>query len=366
MEGQLIHWKDLLDFAQEIMVRLKVSKEGAFVIADNLVASNLRGIDSHGVARLQRYVSGIQTGYIIPDAKPEMVTETDIFGNVDGHNGPGQVMANFAMEQAIQKAGKKGFGMVTVFNSNHFGFAAYYALMALKHNLIGVSMTNSAPLVVPTFGKNAIFGTNPIAVAVPAGERRPWVMDFATSVVPRGKLEVYNRLGESLPEGWATDERGHVNTDPARVLKNLGEQLGGGILPLGGAGELFSGHKGYGLAIMVDIFCGIMSGANFGPFLVSKKDGKTNFPRIGHFFMVIDPAVFMDIRTFRNRMDTYLEMLVNSQKAEGEERIYVHGEKEFEAEALRKKDGIPLDKKTVESLQKLSAEYDIKIKFKDK
>lgn len=365
MEGRLINWKDLFDFAKRAMMAQNVSAEDAEKVADNLVMSNLRGIDSHGVARLQRYVGGVASGYIIPDAKPEIVKESSVLANVDAHNGLGQVAGVFGMELAIAKARKEGIGMVTVFNSNHYGFAGYYPLMALKHDLMGVSMTNSAPLVVPTFGKNALIGTNPIAVSAPTRSHKPWVMDFATSVVPRGKLEVYNRLGKPLPEGWATDETGKVTTDAARVLQNLLNQAGGGILPLGGAGELYGGHKGYGLSVMVDIFTGILSGSNFGPHVVAKKAGKTNFPRVGHFFMALDPEYFVGLNNFKERMDEYIRLLVNSEKAEGATRIYVHGEKEFEEHDRREKNGIPLDAKTVESLLSISQTYGEPIKFMD-
>lgn len=365
MEGKLIQWKNLRDFSKRAMMKMGVSEDDAFKVADNLVSSNLRGIDSHGVARLGRYVDGIKTGYIIPDAKPEVVKESSVLANVDGHNGLGQVMGWFGMELAINKAKQEGIGFVTVLNSNHYGYAGYYPLMALENDFVGVSMTNSAPLVVPTFGKNAIIGTNPIAVTAPTAKNRPWVMDFATSVVPRGKLEVYNRLGKKLPAGWATDEKGHVTDDPGRVLKNLGSLLGGGLLPLGGAGEEHGGHKGYGLNVMVDLFCAILSGSNYGPHVVSKKEGKINFPRVGHMFMAIDPDYLVGKEEFKKNMDRYIDELINSDKAEGEKRIYVHGEKEFEEQERREKNGIPLDSKTVESLLSISTELDEPINFMD-
>ena len=363
MQLRLISYKNLASFTQRIMQKLNVSKEDAEIVADNLVLSNLRGIDSHGVARLQRYVDGIKTGFILPDAKPEIIKESAVLANVNGNNGLGQPMGNFGMELAIKKAKESGIGFVTVNNSNHFGFTAYYSMKALEHNLIGVALTNSVPLVVPTFGKNATVGTNPIAVAVPTDKKRPWVMDFATSVIARGKLEVYNRLAQKIPSGWATNEQGHTTEDTTLVLKNLVEHLGGGILTLGGEGEKLGGHKGYGLAVMVDIFCGVLSGSNYGPDLVSKKDGKTNFPRIGHMFMVIDPEYFVNRDSFIKNMDNYIDTLINSEKAEGEKRIYVHGEKEYEAYEHRIEFGCPLQEKTVEMLLKLSEEYNEKIEF---
>jgi len=363
MEQKLIHWEKLLDFSKRALMKLGVDEKDAWMVADNLVSSNLRGIDSHGVSRLARYVDGIKSGYIIANAKPKIVKESSVLANVDGGNGLGQVMGTFGMELAIQKTQKEGFGMVTVFSSNHYGYAGYYPLMALKYGFIGISMTNSAPLAVPTFGKNALIGTNPIAVTAPTQQNKPWVMDFATTTVPRGKVEVYNRLSKVLPEGWATDEKGQVTGDPARVLNNLNNLLGGGLLPLGGSGELYGGHKGYGLSVMVDIFCGVLSGSNYGPHLVSKKEGKVNHPRIGHFFMALDPEYFTSKDDFKKTMDTYIDTLKNSEKAEGETRIFVHGEKEFEMEEKRKKEGLPLDAKTVESLTTVSTEYNEPIEF---
>ncbi len=363
MDKKHIKWQELSDFSKRIMMKKNVSEEDAEKVADNLVLSNLRGIDSHGVARLKRYVDGIDAGFIIPDVAPKTVKETAVLANVDGQNGLGQVAGYFGMELAIDKAQKDGLGLVTVFNSNHYGFAGYYPLMALKHDLLGISMTNSAPLSVPTFGKNALMGTNPIAVSAPTKNQKPWVMDFATSVVPRGKVEVHNRLGKELPEGWATDENGNVTTDPARVLNNMKDLLGGGLLPLGGAGELYGGHKGYGLIVMVDIFCSVLSGSNFGPNVVNKKEGKTNFPRVGHFFMAINPEFFVGLDAFKQHMDEYIQLLKNSEKAEGEDRIYVHGEKEFEEQDVREKEGIPLDKVTVERLTGLADEFAEEIKF---
>jgi len=188
-------------------------------------------------------------------------------------------------------------------------------------------------------------------------------MDFATSTVPRGKIEVYNRLNKKMPLGWATDEKGNVTDDAVRVERNLKDLLGGGLLPLGGAGETYGGHKGYGLTVMIDMFCAILSGSNYGPNVVSKKEGKIVPPRVGHMFMVIDPEYFIGINEFRTNMDNYIDELKNSEKAEGEGRIYVHGEKEFEMQERREKEGCPLDDKTVEKLLALSKEFNVPINF---
>ncbi|MFW9847105.1 MAG: Ldh family oxidoreductase [Candidatus Thorarchaeota archaeon] len=363
MSERLIHWEKLYSFVKRVMMKCGVPEESAHHVADNLVVSNLRGIDSHGVGRVKRYVGGIKDGYIIPDIAPVIIRENSVLANIDARNGVGQNAGAFGMNLAIDKGRTEGIGLVTVFNSNHYGFAGYYAMKALEHDLIGISLTNSEPLVVPTFAKDAVLGTNPISIAVPGSRNRPWVMDLATSVVPRGKLEVYDRLGKKTPLGWATDERGISTEYPARVLNNVLHGYGGGIQPLGGEGELHGGHKGYGLSMMVDVLSGVLPGANFGPEVVFRRNGAVNHPRVGHFFMVLDPAFFMDIEAFKTRMDNYVDLLHNCDKAENRPRIYVHGEKEFDIHEQRERDGIPIDAKTVESLTGFADEFDEPIEF---
>jgi len=346
------------------MMKMGASNEDAYLVADNLVTSNLRGIDSHGVGRLKRYVEGIRSGYILPKEQPIIERETHSMANINAMNGLGQPVGVFGMKKAIEKAKSTGIGMVTVHDSNHYGFAGYYAMMALEHDFIGISMTNSEPLVVPTFSKNAMIGTNPIAFAAPANLERPWVMDLATAVVPSGKLEVYDRLGKEIPDGWATDENGLSSNDPTLVLNNLYRGLGeGGIFPLGGEGELHGGHKGYGLATMVEIFCGVLSGANILRDVTFRKNDGTNHPRVGHFFMAFDPSCFIDIDQFKSRMDDMINRLKSAEKAKGQNRIFVHGEKEYDMHIVRERDGIPIDEKTSESLIGYSKEFSIDLRF---
>jgi LDH2 family malate/lactate/ureidoglycolate dehydrogenase len=233
-------------------------------------------------------------------------------------------------------------------------------MMALKNNLIGISMTNSAPLAVPTFGRDMIIGTNPISVVAPCAKERPYVLDMATTVVPRGKLEVLNRLGKPLPLGWAVDERGIPTTDTARVLDNMTKAAGGGVLPLGGAGEELSGHKGYGMSTMVDLFSGVLSGADYGPWVkTTKKDGSKGFINVGHFFGAIKIENFIPLRRFKATMDEMLQGLKDSSKATGEKRIFIHGEKEFEKHDEYKKRGVPLQDKVEAALKNLSKELNI-------
>ncbi len=350
----------LAKFCTEVFVKLGVPRKDAQITSDVLVASDLRGIPSHGVARLMRYVDGIRAGTILPKAKPKIIKETSTTAAVDGRYGLGQPAGYFGMSLAIKKAKRSGVGFVTVRNSNHYGIAGYYSMMALKNNLIGISMTNSAPLAVPTFGRDSMIGTNPISLVAPASKERPYVLDMATTVVPRGKLEVLNRLGKPLPLGWAVDEHGVPTTDTARVLDNMSKAGGGGVLPLGGAGEELSGHKGYGLSLMVDVLSGALSGADYGPWVrTKKKDGTKGFINVGHFFGAIRIENFIPLRRFKATMDEMLTGLKDSHKASGERRIFIHGEKEFERHDEYKKKGVPLQDKVVAALKNLSAELSI-------
>ena len=216
----------------------------------------MRGISSHGVARLGAYLGELRAGYIQPRAEARVVSETPVIALFDGGGGLGQPVSKRAMQLAMHKAGELGAGFVTVRNSNHYGTAGYYAMMALEQEMIGISMTNAAPLAVPTFGRDAKLGTNPISVAAPAGEERPFVLDMAPSTVSLGKLEVYDRRGTALPQGWATYETGQISTYEERVLPNMNRRdvpLHGALSPLGGISELLGAHKGYVLDLMVDI-----------------------------------------------------------------------------------------------------------------
>jgi len=335
-------------------------EEDARITADVLVAADLRGIDSHGVARLRRYVNGLRDGMMIAQPDVRVVTETPTTALIDAGAGLGQPVSYRAMERAIQKARDLGAGFVTVRNSNHYGIAGYYAMMALEHDCIGISMTNAAVLVVPTFGRDAMLGTNPIAVAAPAGQERPFVLDMATSTVPRGKLEVYNRQEKPIPLGWATDETGTPTTETGRVLENFQQRAGGGLLPLGGAGELLRGYKGYGLSLWVDVFCAILSGAAYADTVYPKTpDGKPLPSKIGHFFGAWRVDGFRPVDEFKATMDDLQLRLKETPKAEGETRIYVHGEKEYEEAERRSRDGIPLNPKVAADLRAIGAELGV-------
>jgi L-2-hydroxycarboxylate dehydrogenase (NAD+) len=364
-ETGLCVWAEpLKNFCVRVLQELDVPEEDALITADVLVAADLRGVDSHGVARLRRYVNGLRDGMMIAQPEVQVVTETPTTALIDAGAGLGQPVSYRAMEQAIQKARDLGSGFATVRNSNHYGIAGYYAMMALEHDCIGISMTNAAVLVVPTFGRDAMLGTNPIAVAAPAGQESAFVLDMATSTVPRGKLEVYDRLEKPLPMGWATDETGTPTDDAAQVLENFRQRAGGGLLPLGGAGELLGGHKGYGLSLWVDVFCAVLSGAAYANTVYPKTpDGKPLPSKIGHFFGAWRVDGFRPVGEFKVAMDDLQQRLRNTPKAEGEDRIYIHGEKEHEEAERRSREGIPLSPKVAADLraigEELGVEYDL-------
>ncbi len=351
----VIQEKPLRAFCDEVLAKLKVPRPDAAIVTDVLVLADLRGIESHGVARLGRYVTGLKEGYMRPTDESTIVRETKATALIDGGQSLGQVVGKKGMDLAIKKAKETAVGIVSVRNSNHYGIAGYYSLMALDHDLLGISLTNAAPLVVPTFGRTAILGTNPISLTAPTDKETPFVLDMATSTVPRGKIEVYERLGKPIPHGWAVDETGKSTTIPSAVLTALAKRLGGGLLPLGGEGEELGGHKGYGLALLVDVLSGVLSGAATG--LAVYADEKR--PDVGHFFMALDPAAFRPLDEFKRDMDRLARELKDSPKAHGQSRIYVAGEKSFARVEKYRREGIPLGSKVVENLKKIGGELGV-------
>lgn len=345
-------------FCGQVFRALGLSVEDADTAAQVLVAADLRGIPSHGVARLPRYVHGLEIGLMRVDSRPEVVRETDSSIVVDAKGAMGAPVSVRTMIRVIEKARVMGMAMGCVRNSNHFGIAGYYATMALDSGMIGIAMTNTAALGVPTFGREPMFGTNPIAFAAPADEEVGFVLDMATTVVTRGKVEVYDRQEKALPEGWAVDAKGQAGTDPARILHNLTYQVGGGILPLGGLGERFGGHKGYGLSVMVDILCGVLSGAAFGPN-ISDEPGSS--ARVSHFFAAMDIAAFRDPAVFKTDMDQLLRDLRTTSPAEGETRVYYAGLKEREHETTCRAIGVPMSRKVYDQLAAVGTERGVSV-----
>jgi LDH2 family malate/lactate/ureidoglycolate dehydrogenase len=335
--------EDLKDYAVRFFVHHHVPEAHARIAADILVTADLRGVDSHGVIRLDSYYgSRLRAGLVNPETPVSVVRESPTSLALSANDGLGMVAAYQAMERCIQKADQSGLAMVTVRNSNHYGIAGYYAMMALPHDMIGISFTNSQPLVAPTYGRTAVLGTNPIAVAAPAGRNRPYVLDMATSIVPIGRITVYQKAGKPIPEGWGIDENGQITTYPNAVLH------GGALLALGGS-DVMRGYKGYGLSLLVDIFSGVLSGAFTGTE-VGHKDRPSN---VGHFFAAVKVEAFRDIADFTRDMDGLLDELKNAPKAVGQERIYIHGEKEFELAERYSTEGVPLLSEVVRGLKEV-------------
>jgi L-2-hydroxycarboxylate dehydrogenase (NAD+) len=335
-------------FCSRVFQAHGLSEADARIAADVLVAADARGIPSHGVARLPRYVLGLATGLMLTGVEPEVVRETPTSVLVDARGAMGAPVSAHTMHRVIEKARQAGAAFGCVRDSNHFGIAGYYAMLALPADMLGIAMTNTAALGVPTFGRDPVIGTNPLAFAAPADEERAFVLDMATTVVTRGKVEVYGRDEKELPEGWTVDTAGLPATDPALILQNLTLQAGGGILPLGGLGELFGGHKGFGLAVMVDILCGVLAGSTFGADIA---DPPGSSARVSHFFGAIRVDTFRDPAAFRHDMDRLLRALRSSPPAEGEERVYYAGLKEFEHEDACAREGIPLTGKVYRQLE---------------
>ena len=341
--------RELLDrFCMEAFQKFGFTEQESRIISDVLLMSDDFGIESHGMQRLVRYHKGIESGLIHVDAKPEVVFETPVSAVIDGHSGMGQLLGHYAMELAIEKAKKSGVGIVSVRNSNHYGIAGYYARMAMDQGLIGFSCTNSEAIMVPTFGKKAMLGSNPIACSAPA-EPYPFFFDASTTVVTRGKLEMYNKMNKPIPTGWAVNKEGQSSNSASEVLGNIKAHEGGGIVPLGGDTEQLGGHKGYGYGMICELFSSILSMGVTSDKCCTFKD-KTG---ICHGFAAIDPAIFGNADDIRAHFSEYLETLRQSPKAEGAEQIYTHGEKEVFAEKERRENGIPVNDNTMVELANL-------------
>ena len=325
------------------------SKDESEIISDVIIRADLYGIESHGIHRLVRYHDEITSGQVDVNAKIDIVHETGISACLEANKAMGQLVGARAMNMAIQKARNNGCGMVTVRNSNHYGIASYYTDMAAAQDLIGVCMTNTEAICVPTFGCEAMTGTNAIALAMPA-EPFNFSYDASTTVVPRGKLEVYRKNGEPLPEHWALDANGKPCTDAAVVVDNIIAKAGGGITPLGGMGTLNGGHKGYGLSIIVDLFSAVIS-TGLTSNHVNREPTHTG---ICHYFMAIDYGIFGDKALIKANMSKFLQELRDSKKAEGQSRIYTHGERSAQLMAQRKNGSIPVNEKTLEEMKKIA------------
>jgi len=341
--AQLFHAEDLKAYIIRFFTRLNVPEKHAVTSAEILTSADLRGVSSHGIIRLHSYYgSRILKGLIDPLSPFSVARETSTTLLMDGGNGLGMVVGYDAMQRCIEKASQSGVAFVSVRNSNHYGIAGYYAMMALAHDMIGISFTNAQPLVAPTYARAPMLGTNPIAVAAPALHQRPYVLDMATSIVPIGKVTVYDKSGYSMPEGWGIDREGQVTSDPKKVLQ------GGALMPLGGI-DLMRGYKGYGLALLVDIFSGILSGA--ATSLQVGAPGRDEPANVGHFFAAVRIDAFRAPQDFKTDLDQLIQTLKDAPKATGQDRIYIHGEKEFELAEKNAREGIPLLEEVIKGLR---------------
>ena len=331
-------------FYVDILTALSVPEEDARIVADNLIIADLRGIESHGAQRLKRYVKAIEKNAVNLRPNIRIERESKIHALLDGDEGLGQPVSYKAMKMAIDKAKENLFGMVGVRNSNHFGIAGHYSLMAVDEELIGISMTTTRPLVIPTWGIEKVIGTNPIAVGAPIEDMPPFLLDMATSVVSTGKFELYRRKDKPIPEGWGVDRYGEITTDPNEVLSE------GAELPLGGIGEILGGHKGYGLSLVVDILSGVLTNATWSKWVKNTDEKNSN---VGHMFIAINVEVFMPLEEFKRRVKEMIMDIKKSKAKEGK-KIWYPGEKGALTAETRLKIGIPIYHKVLEEINEIA------------
>jgi len=350
-------YERLFDFTKALFKKIGCSDEHALLATQTLLSADLRGIDSHGIARLSGYIRLWEAKRINATPDIKIIHETPSTAVIDGDAGLGLVVAPFAMKVAIEKAKTAGTGWVSVQNSNHFGIAAYHAMMALEHDMLGIAMTNASPLVAPTFSTDKMLGTNPICVAAPAGAEPPFVADLATTTAANGKLEILQRKSLPTPDGWVQDKDGNPSTDP-HILKT-----GGALLPLGGDRDHGS-HKGYALGAIVDIFSALLSGANYAPWvppfpayvpMPAQQPGKG----IGHFLGAMRIDAFRPAEEFKKSMDHWIQGFRNAKTIEGADKVLVPGDPEREMQAERLADGIPLLPLVVADLESLGKRFEI-------
>jgi LDH2 family malate/lactate/ureidoglycolate dehydrogenase len=348
----------LESFMRDVFEKAGVPAGDAAVCADVLIESDRRGIDSHGIGRFKPiYIDRIKDGIQNPVTQFEIVREGPTTAVVDGHDGMGQVIGKRSMQMAIDKAKAYGMGMVVVRNSTHYGIAGYYATMATAAGMIGITGTNARPSIAPTFGIENMLGTNPLTFGIPTDEDFPFVLDCATSVSQRGKIEHYERISKQMPDGWVIDRQGASENDPATALTgfNAGTHA---LAPLGGIGDLTAGYKGYGYATVVEILSAALQQGNFLRALNGFDENGAKRPfGLGHFFIAIDVGAFADLGDFKKTTGDILRELRASAKMPGQDRIYTAGELEYIARRQREKTGVPLNESLKKTIKLLQAEY---------
>jgi LDH2 family malate/lactate/ureidoglycolate dehydrogenase len=343
---------------KDVFVKVGVPPEDAAVCAEVLIESDKRGIDSHGIGRFKPiYIDRIKDGIQNPVTKFEVVRDHLATAVVDGHDGMGQVIAKKSMQIAIDKAKQHGLGMVVARNSTHYGIAGYYAGMAAEAGMIGITGTNARPSIAPTFGIENMLGTNPLTIGIPSDEDFPFMLDAATSVSQRGKIEHYERIGKTMPFGWVINSDSSIETDPSKALTGLTKGTSA-LAPLGGLGEDTAGYKGYGYATVVEILSAALQQGQFLKALNGiDTSGRKSPYHLGHFFIAIDISAFVELDKFRKTTGDILRELRASGKAPGQERIYTAGEKEYMAWLSRKDSGVPLNESLKKTIKVLKEEY---------
>jgi len=360
MEQKFIAFKVIEKFMVNVLEKAGIPKDDARIVSDVLIQADKFGFDSHGVNRLKTiYLDRIKEGILNPVTNYEIIKESPTTAVVDGHNGMGHVIAHKAMSLAIDKAKKFGMGMVAVRNSTHYGFAGYYPLMAVYENMIGITGTNARPSIAPTFGVENMLGTNPLTFGIPSDEPFPFLLDCATSIIQRGKVELYAREGKEMPKGWVIDANGDSKTNSREVLDDL---IAGraALTPLGGVGEETAGYKGYGYSTVVEILSAALQQGAFMKMLLGVKDGKKVPYPIGHFFIVIDINAFTDPDSFKKTTGDILRELRASRKMPGKDRIYTAGEKEYDTWMFRKDRGVPFNGQLLEEFRGLCNTYGLR------
>ncbi len=358
MTSNTFSYQSLYDFTRAVFLKMGLSAEDAEIACKVLLSADIRGVDSHGIARLSGYVRLWEAGRANARPRLSVIHETPSTAVVDGDSGLGLVVAPFAMQKAIEKARNVGTGWVSVQNSNHFGIAGCHAMMALEEDMIGIAMTNASALVAPTFSVERLLGTNPICVAIPAGTEPAFVADLATTTAANGKLEILQRKGDPAPLGWIQDKNGIASTNPHEL------KSGGALLPLGGDREHGS-HKGYALGAVVDIFSAVLSGANYGPWVppfpayVPMPEGMPG-KGIGHFFGAMRIDAFRKAEEFKEHMDRWIRRFRSSATVEGEKEVIIPGDPERIMTAERMKNGIPLLAPVINDLSEVAAKFDLK------
>lgn len=360
MDIKYISFDLIEEFMVKALVNASIPKEDAIIIADVLLQADKLGIDSHGVNRLKLiYLDRIKDGILNPITNYKIVREGPTTAVIDGQNGMGHIISYNAMKMAIEKAKKYGMGMVAVRNSSHYGFAGYYALMAANENMIGITGTNARPSIAPTFGVEGMLGTNPLTFGIPTDEAFPFLLDCATSITQRGKVELYAREGKELSKGWVIDNDGESKTNSAEVLDDF---IAGkaALTPLGGVGEELGGYKGYGYATVVEILSAALQQGNYLKMLMGFQDGKKIPYNLGHFFIVIDVNAFVEPEEFKKTTGNILRELRASRKMPGQSRIYTAGEKEYDTFIERKDKGVPFNSDLLKEFREICNTYNLK------